>query len=276
MDLFYGTAAGRLITRGLLSRRCLSQAYGWLQKRPDSTHRIRPFAEKFGIDTDEIERPLHHYKNFNEFFKRRLKPGARPVEMAQDILISPADGRLLTFTLQDDLIIPVKGVNFSVSELLGEKDEITGPWKNGTCVKIRLAPYDYHRFCYIDRGYHNPVVSINGRLHSVSPLALRHNIRVLQGNKREYTILCTDNFDQVIHVDVGAMTVGSIHQHLRQGGNFSKGEEKGYFEFGGSTIILLFKPGITIMDEDITNFSHKGIETMVRYGSRIGKRARKP
>ncbi len=274
MDIFYGTWAGRLITGALLSRNCISKCYGWLQKRPNSVRRIPPFVEEFNIDTDELEKPVGHYKNFNEFFKRRLKPDARPVDMAKTALISPADGRLLTYSVQDDLIIPVKGAGFTISELLGD-NEATEPWKNGTCIKIRLAPCDYHRFCYIDDGYHGPVIPIKGKLHSINPLALKHGLRILQTNKREFAVLRTENFGKVIHIDVGAMTVGSIHQHLRNGGRFSKGDEKGYFEFGGSTIILLFEPGIVMMDKDIKEFSQRGIETMVRYGSKIGQRTRK-
>ncbi len=275
MDLFYGTVIGRLITGALLSRTCISKGYGWLQKRPRTVRHILPFVEEFNIDTDEIEKPLGHYKNFNEFFKRRLKPDARPVNMTEDALISPADGRLITYTVRDDLIIPVKGTRFTISELLGGEED-TKPWKNGTCIKIRLAPYDYHRFCYIDNGSHGPVVPIRGRLHSVSPLALRHGLKILQANKREFAVLSTENFGRVVHIDVGAMAVGSIHQHLRNGGKFSRGDEKGYFEFGGSTIILLFAPGIVMMDEDIRNYSHKGIETLVRYGSKIGQRTGRP
>ena len=272
MDLFYGTAPGRLMTRALLSRRTFSRIYGRLQKRPGSARRIRPFIEKYNINIEELERPPEYYRNFNDFFKRKLKPGARPVKKDRGTLISPADGRLLAYKLKKDLLLPVKGLEFHVGELLGGY-EAADPWLDGTCLKIRLAPSDYHRFCYIDSGFHGPATHVNGRLHSVSPLALGHQLKILHGNDREYMVLDTDNFGRVAHVDIGAMAVGRIHQHFRQGGEFSKGEEKGYFEFGGSTIILLFEPGRIVIDEDILEYSEKGIEALVRYGSQVGRKA---
>lgn len=273
MRLVYGTFPGRLVARIFLSRKIFSRLYGWLQNRPSSRAKIRPFIESYGIDTSQLERPVESYESFNDFFKRRLRPEARPVRHEPDVLVSASDGRLEACRVDQDLVMSVKGSSFTLEELLGGSLP-QGDWTDGTCVKIRLAPMDYHRFCYIDSGCHGRVVHVQGRLHSVSPLALMHNLKILQGNDREYVVLETANFGRVIHVDIGAMAVGRIHQHLREGGCFSRGQEKGYFEMGGSTIILIFEQGMVELDQDIMHYSSKGIETLVRYGSRIGKRRR--
>jgi len=273
MDFFYGTVLGRMLTRLFLSGKLFSKIYGKIQKKSKSVKHIQAFITRYNINVDELVKPLAQYGSFNEFFIRKLKPEARPIENNPETLISPADGRLLVYQLKKDTILPVKGFDFTIGELLDDH-EIGEPWLDGVCLKIRLAPSDYHRFCYIDNGSHGPATHITGRLHSVSPLALRHELKILHGNDREYMVLDTENFGRVIHIDVGAMVVGKIHQQLRQGGSFSKGEEKGYFEFGGSTIILLFEPGKVIIDGDILDYSRKGIETFAQYGSQVGRRAK--
>ena len=165
----------------------------------------------------------------------------------------------------------MKGVHFSLEELVADR-VITKPYDGGTCMVFRLAPMDYHRFCYLDDGSHGPVTHIRGNLHSVNPMALRQNVKVFQKNYREYCILSTHNFGEVIQIEVGALLVGKIHQHLRHGGQFFRGQEKGYFSFGGSTIIMILKPFIATVDEDISEYSRKGIETLVTYRSPIGKK----
>ncbi len=271
MDWFYGTGPGRLITRFLLSKKGFSRGYAWFKKRPGSKGQIIPFVEKYNIDISELEEPLERFRDFNHFFTRRLKPGARPIEMSHDILISPADGRMMTLYIDTELIVPIKGLSFTLGDLLGGVHKVD-EWMGGTCVKVRLAPFDYHRFCYIDNGYHGPVVHVDGHLHSISPLALQHRLKILHGNLRDIVVLETENFGKVAHIDIGAITVGRIHQHYCQGTNFRKGQEKGYFEFGGSTIVLLFGPGRIRIDEDILHYSRKGIESLVRYGGPVGRR----
>lgn len=271
MDIFYGTVLGRCVTRSVLCKKPFSQMYGWKQRQPGSARRIMPFVEKYNISVEELEKPVHKYETFNEFFSRKLKPSARPVNRQADVLISPADGRLMMYPLTEDLVVPVKGMNFTLGELLGN-EELSRRWQGGCCVKIRLAPSDYHRFCYVDDGFHDSVIRIHGDLHSVSPLALQHHLKILHGNDREFVVFHSDNFGKLIHMDIGALVVGKIHQNFRQGGQVMKGEEKGYFEFGGSTIILLFEPGRIVLDEDIVKYSRMNIESMVSYGSAIGRK----
>ena len=270
MIFLYYTLPGRLLTELILSRRIFSKLYALFQKGPKSREKIEKFIKEYQIDIRELNQPLDEYESFNDFFTRRLKKGARPIASSPDALISPADGRLISYDIEKGAIFDVKGSFMDVSRLLG-RNHTPEMWADGLCVKIRLAPYDYHRFCYIDKGSHGPIKSIPGRLDSVSPLALWRKRSILQENKRDVVVLETENFGQVAHVDVGAMTVGAIHQHFRGGTTFSRGQEKGYFSLGGSTILLLFKKDVIQLDEDITRYSKRGIETLVRYGSKIGR-----
>ena len=142
----------------------------------------------------------------------------------------------------------------------------------GYCLIFRLEVDDYHRYCYIDNGTKTDNTFIAGELHTVNPVALeRYNI--YKRNSREYTVLHTENFGDVVQVEVGAMMVGRIVNHHGEGG-FCRGEEKGKFEFGGSTIVMLFGKDTICPDEDILRNSAEGIETVVKYGEKIGKACR--
>jgi phosphatidylserine decarboxylase len=270
INLFYGTYLGRCFSALVLTRRPLSNLYGRLQNRPTSLRKINRFVEKCRINTDEIDVPQGGYRCFNDFFTRKLKPGKRSIHPDPRVLISPADSRLLAYQMKEDTVYPVKGVTFTVEELIAN-GPVASAYEGGLCLVFRLAPSDYHRFCYIDDGEHEPVNRIGGNLHSVNPMAIRCNLKIFQKNYREYCILKTRNFGDVIEIEVGALLVGKIHQNLRGGGRFSRGQEKGYFEFGASTIVMVFKPSIVTIDEDVAEYSRKGIETLVQYGAAIGK-----
>lgn len=270
MDLIYNTVIGRCVTNLLLKKKFFTKLYGIAQNKPKSKRKIGEFIDKYNIDLDEIELPISSYNTFNEFFIRKLKPHARPVCKDPQALISPADARLLTYNISMDTIIPVKGIKYTLQELVRDKETVK-PFIDGVCMVFRLAPVDYHRFCYIDDGHHKDTITIDGFLHSVNPISLSKDFPVFQENYRQYTVLHTKNFDDVIHMDVGAMIVGKIIQANKNGCSFERGQEKGYFEFGGSTVVLLFKPNVVSLDEDIQNNSKKGIETLVKFGEKIGK-----
>ena len=269
-NLFYGTYLGRCFSTLFLTWRPLSSLYGRLQNRPTSSRKIDRFIEKCRINTDEFEVPPEGYRSFNDFFTRKAKAERRSIHPDKRILISPADSRLLVYPVKEDTVYPVKGVTFTVEELIGDRPAASA-YNGGLCLVFRLAPSDYHRFCYIDDGEQGPVNSICGNLHSVNPIAIRSRLKIFQKNYREYCILKTKNFGEVIEIEVGALLVGKIHQNLRGGGRFFRGQEKGYFEFGASTIIMLFRPSIVAIDEDVADYSRRGIETLVQYGSAIGK-----
>jgi len=272
LNLLYGTRWGRLLSNLLVKRPFLTKLYGRIQRWPSSKKQIRRFVDEFHIDLDEVERPLDSFASFNEFFTRTLKSGSRPIDRNPARLISPADRRLSVFSLSKRTLLPVKGRSFTIDELVGDA-KIAAEYQMGTAFIFRLAPSDYHRFCYIDDGSHNGIRMIGQFYHSVHPLCLENDIPVFSSNHREWTLLETTHFDRVLHVDVGALLVGKIVQHHRNAAKFNRGDEKGYFEFGGSTIILVFKPGVVVVDADVARESARGIETLVRYGSGVGTRA---
>lgn len=268
MKFLFGTRLGFGLAETVLKHRWPTTLFAHWQHSSFTKSKIRQFVEQYGINTDEIERPLESFRSFNDFFIRKLKASARPIDQTPEHLISPADSRLLAYEIKHDTLLPVKGRAFTLRELL--RVTIADEYLNGQCLIFRLAPVDYHRFGYIDDGEQSPVTVINGFYRSVNPLAIWRQLPVFSENQREYCVLQTRNFGDVIHVDVGATGVGRMVQHQRQGGPCLRGQEKGYFEFGGSTSMLLFKPGSVKLDEDIAHYSAKGIETLVRYGEKIG------
>lgn len=270
MDLLYNTSPGRVLARILSCNRWFSNLYGYLQRKPKSVEKINNFIKQHHINVDEIDMPPAGFQSFNDFFTRKLRPSARPINPDPRILISPADSRLIAYPMHHDTVLSIKGVSFTLPELLPDFKN-AGSYAGGVCFLFRLAPMDCHRFYYIDDGYHDAVVQVGGDLHSVSPLAVRHKANTLQNNYRQCCVLQTRNFGPVLHIDVGALTVGTINQHLEHGGSFTRGQEKGYFAFGGSTTVLVFKPGTVVVDDDIAEYSRQGIETLVHYGSAIAK-----
>ncbi|MCI0524917.1 MAG: phosphatidylserine decarboxylase, partial [Acidobacteria bacterium] len=247
------------------------ELYARLQRGPGSKTKIRNFVENYGVNVDEIERPIESFNCFNEFFIRKLKPSARPIDRDPSSLISIADCRLSTYPIREDMVYPVKARSFTLARLVGDEG-IAAAYAGGLCLIFRLAPVDYHRFAFVDDCEQTPVKVINGFYRSVHPLSLRRMKAVFTENRREYCVLKTANFGDVIHIDVGATGVGRIVQNHPGGGVFARGDEKGYFEFGGSTVILLLKRGAARIDEDIAEYSSRGIETIVRYGEKIGRK----
>jgi phosphatidylserine decarboxylase len=269
MEFFYGSRLGFFITELLFKHKWATELYARLQHGPGSKPKIRKFVESHGVNLDELERPIESFNTFNEFFIRRLKSSARPIDRDPASLISIADCRLSVYPIREDAVYPVKAGSFTIARLLGD-EETAASYASGLCLIFRLAPVDYHRFCYVDDCEQSPVARVNGFYRSVHPLSLRMMKAVFIENRREYCSLKTANFGEIVHLDVGATGVGRIVQHHPDGGRFARGEEKGYFEFGGSTVILLLKPGAAKIDDDIMEYSGRGIETIVRYGEKIG------
>jgi phosphatidylserine decarboxylase len=273
MEFFYGSRLGFFITELLFKHKWATELYARLQHGPGSKSKIRKFVESHGVNLDEVERPLDSFNTFNEFFIRRLKPSARPIDRDPRSLISIADCRLSAYPIREDSVYPVKARPFTVARLVGGGELAAGyaaSYAGGLCLIFRLAPVDYHRFGYVDDCEQSPVEAVNGFYRSVHPLSLNKMKAVFTENRREYCVLNTANFGEVIHIEVGATCVGRIVQRHPDGGRFARGEEKGYFEFGGSTVILLLKPGAAKIDDDIAEYSGRGIETIVRYGEKIG------
>lgn len=237
-----------------------SMLYGTIQKLPWSSHKILPFIAEFGIETSEfLESPLS-FRSFNDFFIRKLKPSARPITPGSHRLIIPADGRYLFYAnISRDIPFFIKGERFNLDSLLDDPI-LAKQYQGGSLMIARLAPSDYHRFHFPCKCEPGETRLINGNLYSVNPLALSYRPSTLWSNKRTLCRLKTTCFGDVLYIEIGATNVGSIRQTYTPGHWYEKGEEKGYFEFGGSALILLFLPTRIRFDQELLDATHRQIE----------------
>jgi phosphatidylserine decarboxylase len=267
----YETLPGRLLVATLVKRAWFSRWYGWRMNRPSSRNLIQPFVDEYGLDADEFVDTCDSFESFNAFFSRKLKPGTRPVDARVDSLVFPADGRHFGFENISEICgIYCKGQTLSLRGLLGDEALATS-YKKGSLVISRLCPVDYHRFHFCAAGLSGKARVINGVLYSVNPIALRRNIKILTENKRVVTTLDTERFGRVLMVEIGATNVGSIRQTFQPNSLVEKGEEKGYFAFGGSMTMMLFEPGTVVLDEDLVRHSSQGRELYARMGDHMGE-----
>ena len=265
LRFLYGNPLGRLVLK-CLTGRGLSKLCGKYLDSRASRRLVKGFVEKNGIDLSEYEK--QEFDSFNDCFTRKIKDGRRPFDMTPENLCSPCDGLASAYRVDGDSVVPVKQSSYSISSLLD--DEKTAKlFYGGVCLVIRLCVDNYHRYAYPDSGTKGANYYIKGKLHTVRPIALE-KYPVFVRNCREWTLLDTDNFGKVAQIEVGAMLVGKIKNHLGEG-SFSRGEEKGMFLYGGSTVVLLFEPGRVVLPEELFERTARGIETPVRMGEVIGK-----
>lgn len=263
LDVLYTTVFGRVLLQAIVSRPA-SYLSGLYYQSKLSTRKVSQLINHYDIDTSEFA--SNTFSSFNEFFVRTLKPSARPIVHAAHALIAPADAKLRCFTISEDLRLHIKHADYGVRDIVGRDADIT-TFSGGTCLIFRLTIDDCHRYVFPDSGRTSWSYRIRGLLHTVQPIA-HTRFKPYSQNHRVVSMLATDHFDDIIMVEVGALLVGVIHNHEKK--TFKKGEEKGYFELGGSTIVIFLKPGAVRIDEDIIRHSTNGIETKVRQGEAIG------
>ena len=264
LKFLYGNPVGRVLLRLAVSP-IVSDLYRIANSTKKSTGKIPKFIEDNKIRMEDFED--REYLSFNDFFTRKIREGARPIDADPSRLISPADSKMLVLDIDEKTGIFVKGREYTLDELVGDRTDVH-EYYGGKCIVYRLCMDDYHRYCFIDNGRLRKRFTVKGKLHTVSPVSEGH--KIYKENTRVISILDTENFGKVIHVEVGALLVGRIVN--RDTGIFKKGEEKGYFEPGGSTIIQIFRKESVEIDEDILKQSRDGIETEVRYGEGVGTR----
>ena len=267
LNFLYKTAAGRCFLK-LLASRPVSKLCGTFLDSPISAFLIKSFVRKNNINCDDYE--LDGIKTFNQFFRRRIKDGRRPFDMDPAHLCAPCDGLLSVYPINDEgTVIPIKQSAYTITSLLQNK-ELASRYKGGTCLVFRLCVDNYHRYAYPVSGAKGPNTFIPGVLHTVRPVALE-TFPVFAQNCREYTVIESKEFGKVVQMEVGAMLVGRI-VNLEQEGKAERGMEKGYFEYGGSTVILLIeRNGFSVHDNILEN-TQKGTETPVKMGEYIGKK----
>jgi phosphatidylserine decarboxylase len=269
----YGNPLGAISLNTFVKRPFFSAWYGRRMSALDSAARVAPFIAQYGLDPADFADAPESYRSFNEFFFRKLKPAARPVDADESSVVFPADGRHLGFERASAIEgVFVKGQKFDLSALLGD-GKLAARYADGSLVLSRLCPVDYHRFHFPAAGVPGETRLIDGPLFSVNPIALRQRLAYLWTNKRTITELKTERFGTVICMEIGATCVGTICQTFTPGQPVAKGAEKGYFAFGGSSTITLFEPGVVHLASDLLDSSARQTELYARVGSPMGRTA---
>ncbi len=263
LQFLYNSIIGRVILK-ILTLNVVSKFIGTVLNTRISIPMIWRYKNKYQIDLSKYEK--NKYKSFNEFFIRKLKTNF--YKSNSEDFIATANSKISYYKISKNLIINVKNSEYSIEELIKDR-EIIKYYKDGICLIYRLAPSNYHRYIFCDNGTQKNIRKIKGKLHTVNPIAY-DKYNVFTENYREVTELNTENFGEILQIEVGALCVGKIVNNDVV--KFNKYEEKGHFEFGGSTIIQLIKKDKIIIDNQIINNTKNNIETVVDVGAIIGKK----
>ena len=268
----YQTRFGSFILHAFFKRAWFSQLMGWWMNTRVSKKNIRPVAKKYNIDLSLFEKQPEDYRHFNDFFYRKLKPGLRPICNDPRALVFPCDGRHLGFqTIADTQQFFIKGTAFNLFQLL-QSEELAKKFHQGACVISRLAPVDCHRFHFPYDGIAQSTQCINGYLYSVHPLALQQNWKILGENKRWLTLFQSISCGTIALIEIGACCIGSVRETFRPNTLVKKGDEKGYFLFGGSTVLTLFEPNCVQLANDLLENTTRGFELYAHMGDQMAQK----
>lgn len=270
LKFLYYNPLGELPLNLVVKKKFLTDYYGKQMNKNESIKKIPSFIKEADINIEEAKKTIDQFTSFNDFFYRELKDGARSIDFDENVLTSPADGKILVFeNLEKEKEFFIKGDKFTLEEFF-EDSKLAKKYEGGVFLIVRLAPIDYHRFHFPCDGKIGASKLINGYYFSVSTHAIKKNFRIFCENKREFSILQTKNFGDIAMFEVGATMVGGIKQSYTPDSFVKKGEEKGYFYFGGSTCILVFEKDKIKIDKDLIENTKNGIETKVYMGEKIG------
>lgn len=257
LSFLYNTCIGRTLLK-ILTSKFIAKIMASYFNSFISKFTINHFIKKNDIDMSMYEK--QKYKSFNDFFIRKIKEDKIEVDEG---LVSVCDGKLSAYKIDDNSCFKIKNSLYTPNEL---SQENMSNFNGGYALIYRLTPDDYHHYIYFDEGKVLRRKKINGLLHTVQPIAFKR-YKVFTENAREVTLMDTKNYGKVLYIEVGALLIGKITNNDFM--EFNKGEEKGYFEFGGSTIILLFEKDKIKLNEKIIQNTKNGIETIVKVGQNI-------
>ena len=263
LKFLYNNSIGRILLYPLVNSSIISKIAGAYMDSIFSYPLIKRFIKKNNINMDDYEKTK--YSNFNDFFIRKIKQEKRVV--ASNGLIAPCDAKLTYYKIDDNLVFKVKNSKYSLKNLIDNSD-LSKEYINGELLVFRLSPEDYHHYYYIDDGKYISSYQVKGKYHTVNPIVY-DKYEVFKENERIISVLDTDNYGKILYIEVGALLVGKIVNEAVNG-KFKRATEKGYFKFGGSTVILVFKENAISLDKDIIKNSKNGYETIVKYGEKIG------
>ena len=253
--------------RFIMTRKFVSKLGGAYMNTRFSARRIPKFIKQNQIDMSDYEN--REFSCFNDFFTRKILEGKRPFSTDPHDFCSPADSKLIVYPCTEDCTFTVKGTPYTLDDFIGDK-ELAKEFAGGSILVFRLCVDDYHRYAFFDSG--SIAVKpryIKGAFHTVRPIAFTNERQVFCKNAREITVLETENFGKALQIEVGAMMVGRIVNHDVTA--YKRGDEKGYFEFGGSTVVLVLKKDAVTLEDCFYENSQNGLETKVACGESIGK-----
>ena len=265
LTLLYGNLVGRCFVK-ILTMPWISKLGGAVLSTGLSALAIPSFIRNNQIDMSQFEDVK--YRNYNEFFMRKIKSEARVVDMDENHLISPCDCKLTVLPVEKDGRFMIKQTSYTLQSLLKDEKEAEH-FLGGTLCIFRLTVDDYHRYCYVDDAEVIRKAQIPGILHTVNPIA-NDVYPIYKENTREYCVLFNKKLKRHLMMEVGALMVGKIVNHPTDS-QVRRAQEKGHFMFGGSTVIMVFEKGAVNIDKDILENSENDIETVVRYGMKIGE-----
>ncbi|MFA9467018.1 MAG: phosphatidylserine decarboxylase [Velocimicrobium sp.] len=265
LSFLYQRKAGRILLAQLV-KPWVSQVAGWCLNQPASRGLINSFIKKNGINMSEYED--QEYASYNDFFTRKIKKGHRKIDEQPKHFIAPCDSKLSIYNISSDARFKIKNTRYSLENLLKSK-KLAAHYEGGMFMVFRLTVDDYHRFCYIDNGTKTKNYHIPGVFHTVNPLA-NDVVPIYKENTREFSILKSENYGNILMMEVGALLVGKIVNYHEKH-KVVRGEEKGRFEFGGSTIVICLEKERVVIDEDIIVNSSNGVETAVKVGEKVGE-----
>lgn len=266
----YNTFLGKALVGNTFFQRFVSHAAGNVFDSPSSVAKISEFVKQYDIHLDEFEGAP--YQSFNEFFIRPYRKGLREFPNSSSEFGSPAEGRLSVFAI-DDLksSFAIKGQKCSLEQLIA-KPGLLPLLKDMTHFWVfRLCPVDYHCFHFPDSGFVQGLWNVSGELHSVNPYSLRVFPDVFIRNERQWTLFQSDHFGELLLGEVGAMCVGKIEQTFEGGHAQARGQKKGHFKFGASTVLMLSSEKHLVPSQDLLDQCTKGTEVLVRLGEVIGQ-----
>lgn len=269
LKFLYDNPFGKSLFLPLIKRKFITELYGRMMNKKSSTNRIKKFVDDLNIDMTEYKKRMDEFTSFNDFFFRELKSNARKLE---ENIISPGDGKILAFeNINEVNTFFVKGRQFTLSEFLNS-EVLAKRYNNGSMVILRLAPNDYHRYHFPFDGIPTKSEEIKGDYYSVSPYALVSNFtKVFCENKREICKFTLPNDQVMLLIPVGATMVGNIISTYEPNQMVNKGDEMGYFAFGGSTVVLLFQSNNIKINSDLLKNTKSNMETFVRMGEQIAE-----
>lgn len=263
IHMLYKTSLGRKVVKILINP-IVSKAAGVFMDSSLSCFMIKPFIKKNKIDMSEYKKAS--YGSYNEFFTRQIKKGRRNFDMDNDSVCSPCDGKLTVYKIDDNSHFNIKGTEYTMKSLT-RSSKAADYYKGGYVLIFRLCVDDYHRYAFIDSGRMGKNYRIDGVFHTVNPIA-GEEYPIYKENTREFSVLNSDNFGKVLMMEVGAMMVGRIRNY-NSCCDVRRGQEKGRFEFGGSTVVLAFSKDQIKIDEEILDNTSEGYETVVKMGEKI-------